>query len=64
MCESDSAQADDSFSRDVTAVWHHQKQHHAREHFEGIRISVPISSKHADIEWYLHACSLAFITHF
>ena len=41
-----------------------RKQRHATATCEGIRVSVPISSKCSDIEWYRHACSSAFIAHF
>ena len=64
MLESDSAQLDDTFSRDVINGWRHLKQRHTMATCEGIRVSVPISTKCADIEWYLHACYSAFIAHF
>ena len=64
MLESDSAQLGHKFSRDVIDVWRHLKQRHTTVTCEGIRVSVPISSKCADIEWYLHACYSAFIAHF
>ena len=47
MQESDSAQAYNSFSRDVRC---HLKQRHAMATCEGIRVSVPISSKSSDSE--------------
>ena len=48
--ESDSAKAYDNFSRDVMDVRRHLKQRHATARCEGIRESMPISSKCADIE--------------
>ena len=61
MQESDSAQEYNSFSRDVRR---HLKQRHATATCEGIRESVPISSKSSDSEKYRHAYSSAFIAHF
>ena len=64
MLESDSAQSNDKFSRDVIGVWRHLKQRFTTATCDGFRVNVPISSKCADIESYLHACYSAFITHF
>ena len=57
--------------RFCTSVWQffawrqdvrrHLKQRHATTTCEGIRVSVPISSKCSDIEWYRHTCSSALI---
>ena len=53
-----------NISRDIMDIWRHLKQRHAKTTCRGIRVSVPISSKRADIEWYPHTCSSAFIAHF
>ena len=49
MLESDSAQSDDIFSCDID-IWRHLKQRQTTATCEGIRVSVRISSKCADIE--------------
>ena len=48
--ESESAQECDNFSRDVMDDRRHLKQRHATATCEGIRVSMPISSKCPDIE--------------
>ena len=60
----DSAQSDDIFSCEVIDVGRHLKQRLTTATCEGIWVSVPISSKCADIKRYLHAYYSAFIAHF
>ena len=44
LLETESAQADDKFTRDVIDIRRQVKQRHETAPFDGIRVSVPISS--------------------